>query len=198
MYCIGLTGNAGSGKSTALNYFQQLGIDVVSADKIAKELTAKNQPALQSIQDYFGAQVIDNTGELNRNYLREVIINNPQKKIWLEQLLHPLIRQQLYIALQATKSAYCVVEIPLLFSKQDYSYINRILLMQASPEIQIKRLAQRDGVSIDNAIALLATQPQDSMRLTLADDLIINIGSLHALQDSVLKLHELYLSYSKI
>jgi len=92
IYCVGLTGNIASGKSTVAQIFTDLGIDVINADHIAKELTVKNSQALKEIVTHFGIGVLNDEGQLNRRVLRELIFNNSLERLWLENLLHPLIR----------------------------------------------------------------------------------------------------------
>lgn len=174
MYTIGLTGNIGAGKSTVLRFFQNCGAATISADDIARQLTAPGEPALLEIRKYFNDDVILQDGSLDRKKLRAYIVHSPQHKIWLENLLHPLIRQKIKDALDTIQGPYCIVEIPLLFDKADYPYLNRILLVQASEEIQVQRIMARDQCTFEQASKMLALQPKDAQRLSIADDVIIN------------------------
>ncbi len=193
MYCVGLTGNIASGKSTVAAYFANLGIDVISADKIAKELTTSAQPAFQGIVNHFGQAILTKTGELDRRYLRQLIFKNPVERIWLEQYLHPMIRKQVEIQALASKSPYCLIEIPLLRDRALYPYLNRVLLVEAETEQQIERLATRDNSSKADALAILATQADAVTLHKLADDILTNSGSLVELQEKVVELHMRYL-----
>ena len=193
MYCIGLTGNIASGKSTVATFFETLGITVISADKIARELTALGQPALHSIEEYFGKSVIYSSGELNRNGLRQRIFKEPKQRLWLERLLHPLIRRGIHSKINEARSAYCVIEIPLLNNRLDYPYLNRVLLILAEQEQQIKRVMLRDNCSREQSLAILATQVDDLIRQKMADDIIVNNGTLLELSAKVENLHAQYL-----
>jgi dephospho-CoA kinase len=194
MYCIGLTGSIGSGKSTVAAQFAKLGIDIVSADHIARNLVQRDQPALQNIIQHFGTKVLTENGELDRRHLREIIAHNTLERMWLENLLHPLIRKEIEKTIQQCTSPYCIIEIPLLFDKTGYPYLNRILLVLAETELQIKRLMQRDHASRQHACAMLATtRNEEAKRLTIADDILTNDGTLDDLKKNVAHWHEIYL-----
>jgi len=189
MYCIGLTGGIASGKSTVSSYFLTLGIDVISADHIARTLTTSNQPAFDAIKQHFGIDVVTKDGELNRQTLRQIIFSSTHERQWLERLLHPLIRKQIELEVSQCSSPYCVIEIPLLQDKSDYPYLNRVLLIEAGPEQQLTRLMIRDKSSKEQALAIIATQTRPAM----ADDQIMNNGSIEQLQEKVDALHRQYL-----
>ena len=197
MFCIGLTGPIASGKSTVAKAFSTLGIDVVSADAIAKSLTAKQAPALHPIVAHFGSSVLTSSGELNRRHLRELIFQNPNERLWLEALLHPLIRKQIETEISQTKSPYCVIEIPLLTDRTTYPYLNRVLLVQADPAQQVARCMARDNASKEEVLAILASQTDMNTLIKLADDILLNTGSLAELQDKVASLHANYLYYAQ-
>jgi dephospho-CoA kinase len=196
VYCVGLTGNIASGKSTVAGLFAQRRIDVISADQISRQLTQQGKPAYQAILAYFGKEILLPQGELNRALLRERITTDPAARQWLEQLLHPLIRAGILSAVDACHSPYCIIEIPLLTDKRHYPYLQRILLVTASEAVQIERVMQRDHCSRAQAQAMLALQPNNALRLTLYDDQIINDAGLDALEDAVELLHKQYLCLS--
>ena len=196
MFCIGIAGNIGSGKSEASKCFQQLGITVISADAISRELTAVNTPNFKKIVDYFGESIINQQGELNRKALRDLIFSNTTMRLWLENLLHPLIRQIIYERIQHSNSSYCVIEIPLLTNKQDYPYLNRILVITANQDIKIKRIMQRDQCDRADAMAIIATQQTETFLRLIADDVIVNNGSIKLLKKHIGFLHDNYLSCS--
>lgn len=197
MYCIGLTGNIASGKSTAMACFASLGLDVISADSIAQQLTLHGKPAFNSIVSYFGPESLLSNGELNRRLIRQKIFSTPSQRIWLENLLHPKIREEIKLQLLRVKSPYAVIEIPLLMSLEDYPYLNRILVLLSTKEQQIQRLMQRDRCRREEALAILKIQPSQSLRRKIADDLIKNDQSQEELCSKIKKLHELYLFLAK-
>ena len=196
VYCVGLTGNLASGKSTVASYFAKLGVDVINADDIAKKLTTSKQHAYYQIISHFGDSVLTATGELNRQYLRQLIFSNSQERLWLEGLLHPLIRKQIAQRIEQVKSPYCIIEIPLLLDRSHYPYLNQVLLIQAEAEQQIMRFMARDNSSREVALAILATQADKNKQRALADDILINTGSLAELQSTVRMLHKKYLDYA--
>ncbi|CDZ78408.1 Dephospho-CoA kinase [Legionella massiliensis] len=193
MFCIGLTGTIASGKSTVSHLFQEQGVVVISADEAARALTAINQPALNAIAKHFSQAVISPSGELNRAALREIIFRKPQERIWLEQLLHPLIRQYMKDKVVTSVGPYALIEIPLLNSRSDYPYLDRVLLVLANREQQIERVMQRDNCSRTQAESILAVQSNEEAKKKLADDIILNDSTLDDLAKKIEILHGQYL-----
>ncbi|CAM2836451.1 dephospho-CoA kinase [Legionella steigerwaltii] len=197
VYCVGLTGDIASGKTTVAELFSKLGIEVIHADKISRELTQKNKAAYSKILEHYGRRVLKEDDELDRSKLREIIFSDHKEREWLEQLLHPLIRQEIKKRVDACITPYCIIEIPLLITKQTYPYINRTLLVCAPKETQISRLMQRDQSSKEQAQAILSTQPDINKRLENADDKIVNNMGIEQLTKRVNDLHYRYLQESK-
>jgi dephospho-CoA kinase len=192
MFCIGLTGTIASGKSTVAKQFEALGIDIINADHIARSLVEPGKPAFQDIVKHFGTSILTDNSTLNRAQLRQRIASNPVERAWLEALLHPLIREQIQLDITQCKSPYCVIEIPLLTDKAAYPYLNRVLLVCAPPEKQIKRLIERDHCTRNDALAMLATtKNDDEKRRAIADEVFVNNGSIKALQNKVIAFHDL-------
>ncbi len=196
MFCVGLTGSIASGKSTVLGFFKSLGAEILSADVIAKALTTKEQPAFKKIVSHFGEDILTSSGELNRRHLRELIFKEPRERLWLENLLHPLIRKEIETKINQFKSPYCLIEIPLLTDKANYPYLNRILVVEASPEQLISRYLARDQGTKEELHAILSTQTNAIDKRFIADDLLMNTDSLLHLQEKVRTLHEQYLQYA--
>lgn len=193
MFCVALAGNIASGKSTVAAEFANYGVNIIKADQIAKDLAAKGQPAFLQIVDHFGESVLTTTGELNRRQLRQIIVDNSEERQWLEKLLHPLIREQIKQEVEKTKSPYCLIEIPLLFDRSQYPWLNRVLLVIAEPEQQIARLMARDNSSREQALAIIATQADEQQHREIADDILINSGTIDHLRKEVAILHNDYL-----
>lgn len=196
MFCVGLTGNIASGKSTAAAFFAALGIEVISADSIARHLTQPGEPAFEQIIDHFGQTFKTESGDLDRRKLRELIFNHPKEKEWLESLLHPLIRKTIADQIKRCQSPYCMIEIPLLPNKKDYPYLDRILFIQANSTLQIQRLMARDNTTHQEALSILSTQANESKHLAVADDILVNHGSEADLKHHVSVLHQRYLEYA--
>ncbi|MGL5743019.1 MAG: dephospho-CoA kinase [Legionella sp.] len=197
VYCVGLTGDIASGKTTVAELFSQLEIEVIHADKISRMVTQKNQPAYIKISKHFGNNIIQKDREINRSLLREIIFANKEERTWLENLLHPLIRQEIKKRVDACTTPYCIVEIPLLITKQAYPYIKRILLIRAPVATQISRMIRRDHCTQEQAHAILAAQPDLNRRLENTDDVIINNITHDELAKRVNTLHHQYLQESK-
>lgn len=193
MFCIGLTGSIGSGKSTALNFFNKMGVNTIVADHIARDLTKSGQPAFLAIKKHFGLQVINEEGELQRTVLRTIIFQQVKERIWLEALLHPLIRQEIQQQVEQANHPYSVIEIPLLRNRNDYPYLNRVLLIIAEQATQINRIRQRDQCSAEEAKAMIAAQPSDQERQEIADDVIINQNLIKNFENAIKKIHQQYL-----
>lgn len=197
MYVVAVTGGIGSGKTTIANQFAALGIDVVDADVIARDVVEPGAPALAAIATYFGPDVIAPDGQLDRRGLRERVFSDPNAKAWLNALLHPLIRQEMLRQCAAARSPYCLLVVPLLVENKLAGLANRVLVIDVDEATQIERTCRRDGVSAEQARAIIAAQASRSERLAAADDVIDNHnGSQMAIKTRILALHETYLAFA--
>lgn len=172
---IALTGGIGSGKSRILQWLAEQGIPTLSADQIAREVVAPGTAGLQAIVEQFDEAVLLDNGTLNRSYLRKIIFEQSDAKAWLEQLLHPLIRQQTEAKLQALKKQHpplIVIEIPLLAETGKPDYIDSIWVADCCEPTQCQRAAQRDGKSEEEIQKIIQQQASRSQRLALADQVI--------------------------
>jgi dephospho-CoA kinase len=193
-----VTGSIASGKSTVIAALQEKGVAVIQTDVLAKTLTEKGSFAFERIVAYFGNTVLDSSGALDRKALRARIFSQPQERLWLENLLHPLIRKKVTLLVaNLPPTPYCLIEIPLLRRKEDYPYLDRILLVQTTSTLQIQRIMQRDTSSLSLAKSILQTQPQKEEQYALADDILTNIGSLPLLLGEIEKIHKKYLQLAK-
>jgi dephospho-CoA kinase len=191
---IGLTGGIGSGKSEVSRRFAALGITVIDADEIAREAVLPGQAALAEIARHFGDDVITDTGTLDRAKLRNIIFSDPESKRWLEALLHPLINQLTRTRLAQATSAYAILSSPLLLETQQYTMVNRVLVVDTTEELQLARASRRDHSNAEQIKAIIATQISRADRLARADDIIHNSGDLNELDIQVMQAHQLYLS----
>lgn len=195
---IGLTGGIGSGKSQVSNLFAALGVSVIDADILARELVAPGMPALKAITEKFGEDIIDHSGELNRRKLREQVFSEPEQKTWLDNLLHPLIRQELIKQAKEAPSEYAILAVPLLVENQLNKLTDRTLVIDVDPQRQLERVVSRDGVSEQQVHNIISHQASREDRLAVADDVIDNNGELSQLTPQVQKLHEKYQKLAKI
>jgi dephospho-CoA kinase len=192
---IGVTGGISSGKTTVANVFaDHFNIDIIDADLIARDVVAKGTPGLAEIERYFGQEILTSDGQLNRALLRDKIFNNPQHKHWLNQLLHPMIRQRMQEQIHQAKSDYVLLVVPLLIENNLQSLTNRILVIDVDEVTQISRTMQRDGVSEQQAKQILNAQATRAERLSWADDVIENSQANQELLPQITKLHQKYLA----
>lgn len=194
MLLIGLTGGTGSGKSTVARYFSELGITVIDADLIAREVVTPNTKAFEQIIERFGPGFLDDQHHLRRDKLRQLIFKNSHERQWLENLLHPLILKKMYQLAKDASSPYCILEIPLLLEKN--VQVDRVLVVDSTPELQIERLQRRTNMNIEEITAILETQLSREKKLARADDIIHNEGNLNELQQQVKNLHQKYLKFN--
>lgn len=192
MLKVGLTGGIGSGKSTVADLFAKHGVTIIDADIIARKLTEKHSACYQKIAAHFGNKILAEDGEINRQLLREIIFNNSEQRHWLEQLLHPLIRKQLLVAMQQAGEAYCITVVPLLIENDFCAEFDRILVVDTDPEQQQQRVMSRDGSDKTVVQQIMQRQVTRKKRLSLADDVIDNNGSLYELSIQVEQLHQKY------
>lgn len=198
MLIIGLTGGIGSGKSAAAECFRKLGITVVDADIGAREVVAKDAPALTKIADHFGSQALQEDNTLNRAYLRSIIFDNKEEKQWLESLLHPLIRQWITQQLEKAQGPYAVLESPLLLETDQHTLVARVLVIDVPEDIQIKRSALRDDNTEEQIRAIINNQMPRAQRCQKADDIIDNSGTPAELEQQVLNLNEHYIKLADL
>ena len=190
---VGLTGGIGSGKTVAADMFANLGVSVIDADLLARELVEPGKPALAAIVTAFGTGILSPDGALDRAALRQLVFSNPDMKQRLEEILHPPIRTLMQARLASATSAYAIAVIPLLLETGQTGMVDRILVIDTPESIQRKRVAERDGLS-DNVINdILESQATRESRLAAADDIIVNDRDLDMLRDQIRKLHEDYL-----
>jgi len=189
---IGLTGNVGSGKTLVMLFFKEKHIDVIDTDQIAHELTSEDE-IKANIAKHFSNIILLSNQTLNRKKLLQIIIDDPEKKKWLEHYLHPLILDRMNQAIERSKSPYVIVAVPLLFEGNYQTYFDRICLIHANERLKINRICQRDGVTPEFAKRLLKTQIASEKSIALADEVITNNGTIDELREEVNRLHKRYL-----
>jgi len=195
---IGLTGGIASGKTTVANMFHdQFGIEIVDADVIARRVVEKGSIGLNAIHQHFGDEVLTVEGELNRAELRKRIFANEDEKTWVNQLLHPMIRQQMEQDLQRVTSPYALLVVPLLTENNLQHMADRVLVVDVDEETQIERTMSRVKVPMEQAKSILAAQASREQRLAIADDVIKNDAKNQKLLPQITELHKKYLAISR-
>jgi len=189
---IGLTGGIGSGKTAVSDLFTELGVPVIDADIIARQVVEPGQPALKEIQQLFGGEVIKTDGRLDRDRLRQIVFEIPAKRKQLEAILHPAIQQEMLRQAKALSHNYCLLVIPLLLEAKQQHLVNRILVVDCPDEIRRQRIKQRSQLNDQQIDAIFAAQAKRDERLAQADDIINNSGDLAQLRTQVLELNNRY------
>lgn len=195
-WVLGLTGGIGCGKTAVSNMFEELGVAVVDADIIARQVVAPNSDGLNAIIEYFGQDILLPDGTLNRAELRSKIFTNNENKEWLNALLHPLIRIKILTDLNNATSAYVVLVAPLLFENNLDKYCNRTLLIDVPIATQIERTAKRDSTSVEQVKSIIAAQMPRNEKRQKADDILNNDRNLSLVHTELVVLHKNYLQYA--
>jgi dephospho-CoA kinase len=193
-WILGLTGGIGSGKSAAAQCFVDLGVHLVDADNAARWVVEPGRPALAQIAEHFGPSVLQADGTLNRSALRELIFKDPQQRVWLESLLHPLIREEIRQYLARAESAYAILVSPLLLETSQHQMVQRVLVIDVPESVQIERTVVRDKTNEEQVRAILKAQTSRDERLSRADDVIVNDRDPAWLKSEVERLHHYYLT----
>ena len=185
---VAITGGACSGKTSACNRLKELGVKVISSDVLAREAVSPDSPAYKNIVNYFGEKILDDDGVLNRRMLRHIIVQDEVARRYLERFMHSEIIHimQLKIAeAENTGVPVVAVEVPLLFELDMEDMFDIVVVISAGYELKIKRLMERDGVSCNDAKALLNIQMSDEEKIGHSDFVIKNDGSIEYLINSV-------------
>jgi dephospho-CoA kinase len=194
-FVAAITGGVASGKSELGRRFERLGVVLVDADVVAREVVAAGRPALDEIAAFFGRGILLADGQLDRARLRAIVFEDPAQRRALEAITHPRIRAALKAQCAAAAGAYALVAIPLLAEgggRTSYPWLQRILVVDAPPALQSERLMARDRASRELAGKMIAAQCTRAQRLALADDIVINDADPDALQAPVERLDALY------
>ena len=193
-HIIGLTGGIACGKTTASDFFNEQGIEIVDADLVAREVVAPGEAGLDQIIDAFGRSILNADGTLDRKAMRDLVFADPNQRQKLEAILHPLIRKRLAELLDLCTGHYAIFSVPLLIESGLIKLADRVLVIDVEPQVQIDRLLSRDGISLSQAQAMIAAQIPREKRNAAADDIIDNSGSLQQFIDQLEAIHQRYLA----
>ena len=198
MPIIGVTGGIGSGKTAVTDEFNRLGITIIDADVAARTVVAKDKPALKEIAQRYGQDILLTSGELDRAALRSIVFKDSAQRKWLEELTHPLIRQEIIQGLQQARSPYVILASPLLLESGQNKLVDMTLVVDVPVELQIERTIARDNNSPTQVQAIIEAQLPRQERLKLATHVIVNDKDLTHLHKEVAKFHDLFLTMSQI
>lgn len=193
-YIVALSGGIASGKSTIANLFAQLGVPIIDADVIARQVVEIGTDAYKLIVKHFSQEILLPNNEIDRGQLREIIFNNDHERLWLNNLLHPIIQEQTQIQIAQQTAAYVIWVVPLLVENNLHNLADRVLMVDTPEQLQLERLIQRDNIDESLAKKMISSQISSQKRLTYADDIIVNNGDLTSLTAQVNKLHQQYLN----
>ncbi len=178
---VGVTGGIGSGKSTVCKLFAQMGRVVISADEIARELTATNDDIKAAIRETFGDEVFHSSGALNRKALAEVVFNNQEAKEKLNAIIHPLVFETIEARINALKpsqrSPYVIIEAALIYESRMDDDMHYVIVVDAKEELRIERVMERDEVDRAAVLARIRSQMNVQEKVELADFVIVNEGT---------------------
>ena len=188
MYKIGLTGGIASGKSTVVSMLRQYGAAIIDCDIIARDVVLPGSDGLRAVVRTFGTQALLDDGTMNRAYIGSVVFNNPAKKEELENILFPLIRQEIRTQIaQLEKAGEAVVflDMPLLFEVKYQSYVNEVWLVYVDAATQLTRLMARNGYTKDEALARIRSQFPIDKKRSLSQFIVDNTASLEKTEEQV-------------
>jgi len=189
MFNVGLTGGVASGKTTASNFFSKKGIDIIDADEISRSLQLEGASGYQEIVKRFGNKILNIDKSINRKTLREIAFKEPEQKKWLEDLMHPMIRDEVVKQLEAVESVWAIYSAPLWSNKNVF---NRTLVIDTPKDVQLQRIIARDNCTKEVAEQVIAQQISSNERNCFATDLIVNDSSLKDFENKLEFYFELY------
>ena len=176
---VGLTDGIGSGKTAVSNRLQALGATIIDTDEIAHSLTKVGGLAMPDIQKTFGEEALLPDGSMNRDYMRALVFKDPGKRIELEKILHPKIRELVQQYLNAGAPLYFVLVVPLLFEKGGWGELmDEIIVVDCPEEQQVRRVIQRNGWPETQVRTVMQNQATRERRRAGATQVIENNGDL--------------------
>jgi dephospho-CoA kinase len=187
---IGLTGGIGSGKSIAGKYFNELGIDTIDADNVAKNILDDNKKAIKLFLKIFGDEFLDANNKINRDLLRTKIFTDIEKKNKLESIIHPIVREGITKFIEKSDSIYKIIMVPLIFETNSQDFYDKIIIIDCDESIQIERASQRDNKSKEDIINIIKNQASREERRSIADYVILNNSTLDNLKVNILRIHQ--------
>ena len=187
---VGLTGGIGSGKSVAGDFFIELGIDVIDADHVSKNILDDNESAKKLFLEHFGEKFIDKNNNVDRALLRDEIFKNEDKKEALESIIHPLVREEIFNFIENSNSVYKIIMVPLIYETNSQDFYDKIVVVDCKEENQIIRASKRDNKTKNDIINIMKNQASSDERISSADEVIKNDSSLDDLKKQVIKVHQ--------
>lgn len=194
---IGLTGGIGSGKSVVANIFNTIGINTIDADSLAKNALNVDSLGYREFINTFGEEYIGPDRKINNSKLRQQIFINNDLKTSLEEIIHPIVRNNIAKLISSSNSPYHIVEVPLIYETNSSKNYDRVLVVDCDEDLQIKRATKRDSSNENEIRNIMQNQATRSQRLSIADDIIDNSQSIECLRNTVTEIHNFYLNLLK-
>ncbi len=173
---VGITGGIASGKSTTLKAFAELDWNTISTDKIVSDLWNTDENLIRTVQDQWGKEEIFSRGNIDKDKIARIVFNNPTRRAWLENIIHPLVRSKWVAHVEQSVGKLQVVEVPLLFEKNLNSYFSYIISVFVPVKVQFSRLLCR-GFSKDEARSRITSQLSSDEKARKADVVFLGTGS---------------------
>ncbi len=187
---VGLTGGIGSGKSAAGKYFVELGIDVIDADHVSRNILDENTKAKDLFIKNFGESFLDQNNNIDRDLLRTEIFINKDKKNKLESIIHPIVRKEITEFINQSDSIYKIIMVPLIYETNSKDFYDKIIVIDSDESNQVERARQRDNKSKEDIINIINNQASREQRNSIADMIILNNSTLDDLKNQVIKIHQ--------
>lgn len=176
MKVIGLTGSFGTGKTTVSSVFRRLGAEVFDADKIAHSVIRKGTPAYRKVIDAFGGGVLTGAGNIDRKKLGRLVFGNRRRVRCLNAIIHPAVIDRIEEGIRKSKKKLAVIDAPLLVEASLVNMVDKLIVVKASRENQIKRCMKKFGISRKDVLKRTAHQISLEDKVKLADYVIDNNG----------------------
>lgn len=193
MYTIGLTGSIACGKSTVLSYLASKGIPFIDADLVAREVVEPGEPALQSLVDVFGESILQEDGALNRSTLGDMVFHDAKKRKALDDIMGKYIRHRIVTykdRYEVKGTPVIIMDIPLLIEKNYMPLVDAVWVVAVSEDTQLQRLMARNGYTREQALQRIQSQMPVQEKLSYADVVIHNDGTLDALHQELDRIYE--------
>ena len=187
---VGLTGGIGSGKSAAGKYFIELGIDVIDADHVSRNILNENIKAKDLFVKNFGERFLDQSNNIDRDLLRTEIFIEKDKKDKLESIIHPIVREEIIEFINQSDSIYKIIMVPLIYETNSKDFYDKIIVIDSDESNQLERASQRDNKSKEDILNIINNQASREQRNSIADEIILNNLSLDDLKNQVIKIHQ--------
>ena len=191
---IGLTGGIGSGKSLAGDFFKSKDIDVIDADDLAHNALDKEGEGYKKFLEIFGENFLDESSDINRKALREYVFKNPEMKVKLEEIVHPIVQKAILNFIKKSNSKYRIIIVPLIAETKSSSFYDRVLAIECAKGIQLERATKRDSSNEEQILRIIKSQASTEERNKIANDVVVNNGTKEEFMINLEGIHKKYLN----